>query len=160
MDAIRTFTTELNPSEPFKEILVKNAIVTYLRKWEFWALLGLYFMFGFFYWLALYITSYGNSRVSDILIDYALKGLLTVPFYLLVFRLVGHWPTWRRLVMHIVLSPLYAFLWQQSYYLVTEQIGLGHLTGNGSFWDIYIPLLFYFIQFGLFTCVRVLPAGT
>jgi len=113
-------------------------------------MVGLYFVFGFLYWLALYITSYGNNDGLSILIDYSVKALLTIPFYLLVFRLIRHWATWRRLAMHILLGPLYAFLWQQCFYLVAETIGIGHLSGNGAFWDIYIPLLFYFIQFGLF----------
>lgn len=131
-------------------ILMKNAIVTYLRKWEFWALVGLYFLFGFLYWLALYITSYGNNDAANIMVDYFIKAILTIPFYLITFRLVRHWSNVQRLSLHVVLGPLYAFLWQQTYYLVQESLGKGHLEGNGSFWDIYIPLLFYFIQFGLF----------
>jgi two-component system, LytTR family, sensor kinase len=129
---------------------MKNGIVTYLRKWEFWALVGLYFVFGFLYWLALYVTSYGNSTAFNILVDYSIKAILTVPFYLVTFRLVRNWPTARRLALHLILGPLYAFLWQQIYYLTLEGFERGHLEGNGSFWDIYIPLLFYFIQFGLF----------
>jgi len=126
-------------------------MVTYLRKWEFWALVGLYFLFGSLYWLALYITSYGNYEPFNILVDYFIKAVLTVPFYLVTFRLTRNWPTSRRLVLHLVLGPLYAFLWQQIYYVILEKgFDRGHLSGNGAFWDIYIPLLFYFIQFGLF----------
>lgn len=107
-----------------KGILMQNGIVTYLRKWEFWAIVSLYFVFGFLYWLAIYITSYGNSNALNILIDYSIKGLLTIPFYLLVFRLANHWPNWRRLLMHIILGPLYAFCWQQIYYFVTDDSGI------------------------------------
>ena len=130
---------------------MKNGMVTYLRKWEFWALTGLYFVFGFLYWLALYITSYGNYEPFNTLIDYSIKALLTIPFYLLTFRVGRNWPTSRRLVLHLFLGPLYAFLWQQIYYFILEEgFDRGHLSGNGAFWDIYIPLLFYFVQFGLF----------
>ena len=120
-----------------------------IQRWETWSLVGLYFLFGFLYWLALYITSYGNSD-NKIWLDYLLKAAWTLPFWAIVFRAVRHWTTWKRLLLHLPFAPLFAFLWQQSFYAVLESMGEGHLSGNGAFWDIYIPLLFYFIQFGLF----------
>lgn len=120
-----------------------------LQRWETWSLVGLYFLFGFLYWLALYITSYGNAN-PNIWLDYLLKAIWTIPFWAIVFRAVRPWATWKRLLLHLPFAPIFAFLWQQSYYAVLERMGRGHLSGNGAFWDIYIPLLFYFIQFGLF----------
>jgi len=120
-----------------------------LQRWETWSLAGLYFLFGFLYWLALYITSYGNAN-PNIWLDYLMKAAWTLPFWAIVFRAVSHWATWKRLLLHLPFAPIFALLWQQSYYAVLERMGIGHLSGNGAFWDIYIPLLFYFIQFGLF----------
>ena len=121
----------------------------YFHRWETWSLIGLYFVFGFFYWLALYITSYGNAD-QTIWLDYALKAVITLPFWWFFFRLLDNRPMWQRLLLHLPSAFFFAYLWQQSYYLLLEEMGERHLGGNGAFWDIYIPLLFYFIQFGLF----------
>ncbi len=52
-------------------------------------------------------------------------------------------------MLHLVTLPIYVFLWINLYYGSCELLGLGHLRGVGRVWDLYIPSLLYFIQFGI-----------
>ena len=45
--------------------------------------------------------------------------------------------------------PLWIYASQQSYSALAEALDWFHLTSYGQIWDIYIPAMFYFIQFGI-----------
>lgn len=90
-------------------------------------------------------TGFGNQAF-----DYAFKLLLTVPIWWLIFRAVRHWQLWQRLVLHLLFLPAFTLIWQRVFYAFTEYFGYGHLRGSGQAWDIYIPGLFYILQFGIF----------
>ncbi|MCB0610837.1 MAG: histidine kinase [Lewinellaceae bacterium] len=117
-------------------------------------LLGFYFVFAFFYFLAIHWStgeSVGESYYKwQIVLDYSLKGAFTWLIWLLLFRMLKGWPLWRKLLLHLVLAPLFAKGWQQVYYLCCRALGLGHLWGSAEWWDIYIPTLFYVLEFGIF----------
>ena len=84
------------------------------------------------------------------LLDYPLKALWTLPVWWLLFRgpLRTHsWP--RRLLAHAVLAPAWVGAWFGSYYAALGGLGLGGIGGSGRIWDVYIPLLFYGVQFGV-----------
>ena len=51
--------------------------------------------------------------------------------------------------MHIITWPLFVLISQQTYYGLSEILGWGHLEGSSQAWDLYIPSLFYLIQFGI-----------
>ena len=57
---------------------------------------------------------------------------------------------WKRLLVHFVAMPVFVISTQQIYYAIAEKLEWGHLMGTGQVWDLYIPALFYFIQFGVF----------
>ena len=82
-------------------------------------------------------------------LDYLLKLLVTAPIWWLLFRKLKHWSLTKRLLLHLILLPVFVVVWQQLYYQVCELIGFGHLGGTGQVWDIYIPALFYVLQFGI-----------
>lgn len=121
---------------------------------EMLLVVGLYAAFALFYYQAIWWSSGGAGGARyytyQILLDYPLKGLLTLPIWWLMFRTLAHWKLRSKLLLHIVILPAFVKGWQQWYYFICESLGLGHLGGSGEWWDIYIPALFYTLQFGIF----------
>lgn len=115
---------------------------------------GLYAVFAVFYYLAIWWSSGSDDGATyytyQILLDYPLKGLVTFPIWWLMFRTLAHWKLHSKLLLHIIIMPAFVKGWQQLYYFICELVGLGHLGGSGEWWDIYIPALFYVLQFGIF----------
>ncbi len=133
-----------------------------IRNKELFIFLSFYLFFAFFYHFTLWVNRRGweNYEKEDILfhplnffddsgLDYLVKLLVTIPFWWLLFRKLKHWSLTQRLLLHIFLLPAFVFIWQQLYYLACDAIGFGHLGGSGQIWDIYIPALFYVVQFGI-----------
>lgn len=89
-------------------------------------------------------------KLSPQLLDYALKLAVTIPVWLLIFRIMKNRPLWQRLSIHIITLPFFVFTWKAVYYSCSDKIGFGHLTGRAEVWDIYIPGLFYILQFVIF----------
>ena len=121
---------------------------------EILPVVGFYFIFATFYFMAIHLSAGGEEWSSyydyQVFIDYLLKGLLTIPIWWLLFRRLRHWSLWQKMGLHIIIMPVFVKGWQQIYYLVCESLDLGHLRGAGQWWDIYIPSLFYVLQFGIF----------
>jgi LytS/YehU family sensor histidine kinase len=82
--------------------------------------------------------------------DYALKLLLTIPIWLVIFKALTQKRVWKQILMHLCTLPLFVFGWKTLFYLLCDFFGFGHLSGAGEVWDIYIPFLFYILQFSLF----------
>lgn len=128
---------------------------------ELLAFVGFYLFWSFFYHVAISINSRkwmeGTNTtlnlgefMSTVGFDYILKAIITYPIWYLLFKALKHWRTRDRLLLHLVLLPAFVIGWQQIYYVLTDWIGYGHLSGVASAWDIYIPALFYALQFGVF----------
>ncbi|MEM1000633.1 MAG: histidine kinase [Bacteroidota bacterium] len=114
-------------------------------------LVALYLVMGFFYHLTIQLTSgFDSDFWRQDIVDYVLKALLTIPVWWIVFRLLRQRPLWQQLTAHLFLAPAWVFGWQYLYYRTTEWLGLWHLQGSGTWWDVYIPALFYMLQFGIF----------
>ena len=126
-------------------------------------IVGLFYLFfAFLYHLTLWINQLGR-KVPDpasVLVDpgafmdaagllYLMKLLFSIPIWWLIFRKLKQVKLKHRLGMHLITLPIWVVLVQQSYYFIAEAIGWGHLGGYGRVWDIYIPTLFYILQFGL-----------
>jgi signal transduction histidine kinase len=79
-----------------------------------------------------------------------IKLLLTIPYWYFFFRVIRHWELRNRLLLHLLGLPLFTILFQSIYYYTSELFGYFHLQGSGKVWDIYIPGLFYILQFGIF----------
>lgn len=88
--------------------------------------------------------------LPQILINYFFKILLTLPTWWLFFRKLAHWPLERKAWLHLVAAPLHVYLSLRGFYAVADVYGIGHLQGYGQVWDLYISLLFYILQFGIF----------
>lgn len=82
-------------------------------------------------------------------VDYPLKALWTLPVWWLFFRgPLRQLPGPLRLWAHLLTGPLWVGAWFASYYALLPLLGRQGLSGNGRAWDVYIPLLFYGVQFG------------
>jgi signal transduction histidine kinase len=103
------------------------------------------------YWLANSLQSeFKFNMWKEAMVDYTLKGLLTIPIWYLIFVVLKNKSLSFRLKIHLIACPLYVFLWFNIYRVFAELFGLFYLRGTGKVWDIYIPTLFYFLQFGFF----------
>lgn len=131
-----------------------------IRHDELLAFLLFYLFFSCFYYVTLWVNRGdwdGRGPFFNLLdyfdsvgLDYILKAILTYPIWWLLFRKLTKWSHLKRISLHLILFPVSVIVWQQLYYLVCEMIGFGHLRGNAAAWDIYIPGLFYVLQFGIF----------
>jgi two-component system LytT family sensor kinase len=119
-----------------------------LSRFELAAFFGVYTFFSTMYTLAL-VLSISNPLLERTFIDYSLKLIYSIPIWWLLFRKLRHWPDKSRLLFHIVLCPLYIFVWIKTYHAVIDYFELGRLRGAGMWWDVYIPFLFYVVQFGI-----------
>ena len=122
---------------------------------ELLLLIGLYAAFATFYMLAIRFSSppeYNSSYSWRLLyLDYPLKGVFTIPVWYLTFRTFRHWSLPAKVVLNVALLPVWVKGWQLTYYFICDYyFGGGRLAGPGEWWDIYIPALFYTLQFGIF----------
>ncbi|AEI51924.1 sensor histidine kinase [Runella slithyformis] len=88
--------------------------------------------------------------LPQILINYLFKILLTLPTWWLFFRKLAPRPLERKAWLHLAAAPLHVYLSLRGFYAVADAFGIGHLEGYGQVWDLYISLLFYILQFGIF----------
>ncbi|MDJ0645275.1 MAG: histidine kinase [Flavobacteriaceae bacterium] len=131
-----------------------------VRYGELFAFLGFYAFFAAFYHATLWYNRAGYKHEEDVLfqpiaffddsgLDYLLKFLITIPIWWLLFKKLRNWSLAKRLALHLVLLPIFVFVWKEVYYLCSDALDFSHLTGRGQVWDIYIPALFYVLQFGI-----------
>lgn len=122
--------------------------------------LGMYMLAGLLYGMALSISqrewakvslsAYFVSELPRVFLDYGMKLVFTAPIWYLLFVRLRHWSLVQRVLLHIVLLPLFILVWQGVYYAVSDVIGIGRLRESGQVWDTYIGTLFYLVQFGIF----------
>lgn len=117
---------------------------------ELSVLLSMYVFSGIFYYYAVFISADGRGEPYDrFIVEQLLRLLFSIPIWWMMIRKLKDWPIWIKILLHLVLLPIYVKGWQQSYYWVADNFGMGHLWGNGEIWDIYITSLLYIIQFGV-----------
>ncbi|GAB3503557.1 histidine kinase [Spirosoma knui] len=90
------------------------------------------------------------DEIPRILLDYGLKLLVTAPVWHLLFIRLRHVSLTRRVLLHIILLPLFIIIWQGMYYAISDAVRIGRLRDSGQVWDTYIGSLFYLVQFGIF----------
>lgn len=137
-----------------------NLRILSIRLGDVLVLVGLYAFFAFIYSVTLYLNRKGYEDPEDMLfsfynfaddggLQYAVQLLMTAIVWVLVFRVFQQRPLWLRLLIHLVIIGPWVYACQQLYYVISEYYGFWHLAGSGQWWDIYIPTLFYILQFGI-----------
>jgi two-component system, LytTR family, sensor kinase len=123
-----------------------------IKLWQLTAVFILYLFFAFQYWLALWYTTSGNFNIwKEAVIDYFfLKALLTLPLWWLYFIRLKAKPISYKAALHLLTGALWVFIWFHTYRFIQDLRGEGYLQGDGIWWDVYIPGLFYCVQFAIF----------
>jgi two-component system, LytTR family, sensor kinase len=123
-----------------------------IRVWQIASVFLLYLFFAFQYWLALWYTSDGNFNIwKETLIDYFfLKPLFTLPIWWLFFIYLRKRSLGFKLILHLFTGALWVFIWFHSYRFIQDLRGQFYLKGDAIWWDVYIPGLFYCLQFAIF----------
>ena len=114
-------------------------------------IIALYMIGWFSYAFAIFFTSgFTFNPFWRTGLDYLLKGLFSWPVWWFIFRRNSQKEALGRYLMHLITFPLWLAGWILTFYSLCEWFDLGRLGGYGVGWDIYIPALFYIIQFGIF----------
>ncbi|NBC08804.1 MAG: sensor histidine kinase [Bacteroidetes bacterium] len=132
-----------------------------IRLYELAAIAGLYLFFALSYHLTLWLNVTDFRDEDDLFfslqefmdnagLQYFCMFATSVPIWWLIFRRLRHCKLQYRLLLHIIGLPLLVLVggWKGYHYLC-DYFGFNHLGGWGQVWDVYIPALFYFIQFGM-----------
>lgn len=132
--------------------MVNKSTLWGIKIWQLAAFVGFYALFALQYWLVLWLNSgKRHSSLDAILIDYfVVKLALTIPLWWLFFRKWKHKTIGFKIKMHFFTAPCWVAGWFYGYRLLQDIVGGGYLTGDGIWWDVYIPGLFYCLQFAIF----------
>ena len=120
------------------------------------AVVAFYSVFGLLYFLALYFNWMDMppgqaARIAwRTALDYVLKAVWTLPFWYMAIVLLRDKSLMVKGFFHLIGSMLYVICWLWTYHRACEAVGLRYLTDGGMVWDLYIPILFYLLQFGFF----------
>lgn len=147
---------------------------TFLRRKLFFGiqvneLLAVFFFYLFFsilYHIVLWYTAYGfrNDGIWSWinLRDYWFSSGMQYVFFLIAstliwflgINLLRNKKTSYQIIAVLLLIPITVFLVREVRYKIIDELGLGRLREAGTAWDLYIPLLLFFIQFGFFFAYR------
>ena len=128
--------------------------------WEVIFYVGFFIFFGIFYYSALWLNAGGLLAADNPYfnlkgflnyggIDYFLKLVLSVPVWWLILVRLRKVTLYKRLLIHVIVLPLFVIAWIQLYYLILDSLNMQHLQNWGSIWDLYLPAIFYILQFGI-----------
>ena len=128
---------------------------------ELLMVLVFYIVSAFFYHLTVWISVADVRKESSSLfslyafidggaLQYFIFLLFTIPIWWFLFVYLKKSKLWERLALHMIFLPFFIFGSQKIYYEISEALEWFHLKGSSSVWDLYIPGLFYLIQFGIF----------
>ncbi|MBT8281840.1 MAG: histidine kinase [Muriicola sp.] len=140
-----------------------------LNKYLFWNIKAVeilaaflfYFAFSALYHLALYINQgafldRGWLGIFDLAdywrsagMQYALFMVGSFVLWVLIFRILKKKELFLRILVLLVLLPFVIYLIRTIHYSISDLMEWGRLRGTGMIWDLYIPGLFFFIQFGI-----------
>ncbi|MEO0558098.1 MAG: histidine kinase [Bacteroidota bacterium] len=94
-----------------------------------------------------------GSLLPRSLLDYGIKGVLTVPVWWVAVRHLDGRLRWQ-LAAHVVLGPLWVAAWFWGYRALGHVFEYWVLEGDAQVWDVYIPTLVYLAQFGALHAAR------
>ncbi len=105
---------------------------------------------GVFYQAVLNIDVGRWLNPVGMVINFLLKAILTIPLIWLFFKKLAWLSIWKKGGLHLITMPLFTLIWIYIYYLICDYYGLFRLKDQSMVWDVYVTILFYAIQFGIF----------
>ncbi len=102
------------------------------------------------YYLALVIDVGWLNFFWPVTLNHATKAVISLPVWWLFFRRLASWPIWKKVLLHVLILPVFTYIWMVTYYQLCDQFGFRRMQGSRRVWDFYITALFYLIQFGNF----------
>ena len=120
-----------------------------IRVWELCAFIGLHLFMAILYDLAILLAS-GQQQMVGIAVNYFYKIVLTAPVWAFFFRTIKAKPFFQKMLLHIPICAVYVGVWLFLFYTTVDYFDLGRIRGTGVWWDVYIPVLGYFVQFAVF----------
>nr|WP_299384737.1 histidine kinase [Allomuricauda sp.] len=128
---------------------------------EILMVLGFYMVSAFCYHLTVWLSSADFAEESVTLLgiksfidggglQYGIFLLFTIPIWWLLFIKLKKEKLWLRVLLHLIFLPVFIYVSRIIYYDLCEALGWFHLTGSARVWDLYIPAMFYLVQFGIF----------
>lgn len=128
-----------------------------LKELLYWALF--YVVYGFIYYVTYDITIYAKDgqqngfteKVLNIVSDFAIKAVISAPLWYLYFVRLRNKPVSIHFGLHLFTIPVFILVWLGLHKQCSAYFGFTRVSGKASAWfDYYLPLLFYLIQFALF----------
>ncbi|MEM6965500.1 MAG: histidine kinase [Bacteroidota bacterium] len=128
---------------------------------EWLAAIWIYVFFAYLYHFTLFANQYDAKPLdfkylfSPLVmmkqsgLQYCVMFIFSIPVWWLIFRQFKFMKLGKRLLLHLITLPVWTMLCQKTFYFFSDLLEWGHLRGSGQVWDIYIPALFYMLQFGL-----------
>lgn len=120
-----------------------------IRTWELAAFVCMHVALAVLYYITIWLTA-SQAQLASITINYSFKMLLTAPFWWLFFRKLRTSPFHLKAWLHLPSCVLFVATWLFIYINTLDILELPRLRGAGIWWDVYIPVLVYLIQFGIF----------
>lgn len=78
----------------------------------------------------------------------------SVIIWFLGFYLLKNRKRWLQITVVITLIPVVTYFVREVRYVIIDYLGESRLEGSSTVWDWYIPMLFFFFQFGCFFAYR------
>ncbi|MBL7759787.1 MAG: histidine kinase [Sediminibacterium sp.] len=128
-----------------------------LKELLYWLLF--YVVYGFIYYVTYDITIYAKEgqqngfeeKLLNIVSDFAIKAVLSAPLWYLYFVKLRYKPVSVHFLLHLFTIPVFILAWLILHQQSSMYFGFARVQGKASAWfDYYLPLLFYLIQFALF----------
>lgn len=128
-----------------------------LKELLYWVLF--YVVYAFIYYVTYDITIYAKEsqqnvfeeKLLNIVSDFAIKAVLSAPLWYLYFVQLRNKSVSIHLLLHLFTIPIFILVWLVLHQQSSAYFGFVRVQGKASAWfDYYLPLLFYLIQFALF----------
>jgi len=95
-----------------------------------------------------------EGLVAVILLDYAIKGALTIPVWWILMRSLDGRGLWSFVIAHTLLCPLFVVGWAVLFIVLKYQL-FGVPTQSPTIgWYFYLPFMLYVLQAAIFHLVR------
>jgi len=121
-----------------------------IPRYEIMAVLLFYIFFAYFYHITLFFNRYDGSESLTVLLNpyrmlkmvglhYLVKLVFSLFVWWLIFKKFKTISLQNRILIHLLVLPVWVLITQQVFYSISDALDWGHLMGKGQVWDIYIP---------------------